>query len=139
MELEKMQTVYTGNFCEYIFQAEHNLLIGRWFNTNYMTQDVFKEEIIKGELQAIKEYKPAIYLVDTSGFELPITPDTQKWMAENVAVFYAQYGIKKLAFLKPPTFAARLSIQQSNDETANREVEKKHFSNKDEALIWLKS
>jgi len=134
-----MQTVYKGDFCEYIFQEEHKLLIGRWFNTDHMTQDVFKEELVNGELFAIKACNPNIYLVDTSGFELPITPETQKWIAENIAVFYAQNGIKKLAFLRPRIFVAQLSIQQSNDETANREVEKKHFSDEEEALAWLKS
>ncbi|OJJ16362.1 hypothetical protein BKI52_34295 [marine bacterium AO1-C] len=134
-----MQTIYKGDFCEYVFQVEHSLLIGRWFNTDHMTQDVFKEELIKGELFAIKECQPRIYLVDTSGFELPITPETQKWMAENITVFYARYGVKKLAFLRSQIFVAQLSIQQSNDETAHRAVEKKHFSDEAEALSWLKA
>ena len=134
-----MQTIYKGDFCEYTFQQENDLLVGRWFNTDYMTQDVFKEELLRGELFAIEQCKPSAYLVDTSNFELPITPETQKWMAEHLTVSYVQNGVKKVAFLRSHTFVAQLSIQQSNNETANREVEKQHFSNEKEALTWLKS
>lgn len=134
-----MQTIYKSDYCEYIFHSEMNLLIGRWFNTDHMTQDTFKNELLNGELFSIKEYKPKVYLVDTSSFQLPIAPDTQQWMVENISVNYAKYGVKKIAFLSSKSFVVQLSIQQSNGESVDREVEKKHFNNEEEALNWLKS
>ncbi|OJJ16363.1 hypothetical protein BKI52_34300 [marine bacterium AO1-C] len=134
-----METIYKSDFCEYVFYPEDNLLIGRWFNTDHLTQDSFKEELINGELPAIKQCEPNRYLIDTSSFELPIAPDTQQWIVENVSRLYPIYGVKKLAFLTTTAFVAQLSLRQSNEESDDGEVERKHFDNEEAALNWLKS
>lgn len=134
-----MQTIYKSHFCEYIFQPEAKLLKGIWTNTDEMTQDIFKEELLKGEVFSIRECKPWFYLIDTSSFSLPIAPDTQTWMAENITPNYIKYGVKKLAFLISPRFLAQLSIKQTNQEAFAMGVEKKHFEEEAKALEWLKS
>ena len=136
---ENMQIIYDSTFCKYVYYSEDKLLIGRWLNTDKLTQGTFKEELLKGELYAIEECKPELYLIDSSKFSLPITPDTQAWMAENISANYAKNGIKKLAFLISSAFIAQLSIEQTNSTTFTRGVHKKHFEDEKNALDWLKS
>lgn len=136
---EDMQIIYHSTFCKYIYHAEYRLLVGRWVNTDRLTQDTFKKELLKGELYAIEQCQPELYLIDSSNFWLPITPDTQTWMAENISLNYAKNGIKKLAFLMSSEFIAQLSIEQTNSTTFTRGVHKKHFEDEKNALEWLQS
>jgi hypothetical protein len=136
---EDMQIIYQSTFCKYVYYAEDKLLIGRWVNTDRLTQDIFKEELLRGELQAVEQCKPELYLIDSSNFWLPITPDTQTWIAQNISANYAKNGVKKLAFLISSEFIAQLSIEQTNSTTFTRGVNKKHFEDEKNALNWLKS
>ncbi|WP_299455804.1 hypothetical protein [uncultured Microscilla sp.] len=133
------QMIYHSNFCKYAYYPEDKLLMGEWTNTDKLTQSIFKDELLKGELYAIEHCRPVCYLVDASKFWLPITPDTQRWMAENISPNYARYGLKKLAFLMSSEFITQLSIEQTNNTTFVRGVEKKHFEEEQPALNWLKS
>lgn len=134
-----MQTIYKSSFCEYIFQSEDCLLIGKWFNTHLLTQETFRDELLKGELNALEKCKPALYMIDTSGFELPIAHKTQLWIADNISSKYEENGLKRLAFVASKTFIVQLSIEQTNNESYSGNVEKRHFDNEADALAWLKS
>lgn len=108
------------------------------------TIDMGKDEFKKGftiSIEAVEKYRPVSYISDVRQQLMPIGPDLQIWIAENVYPRWAAAGLQKLAVVVPEDLISTLSIEQTVEEIEERTSFQmayavQYFTSLEEAMKW---
>ncbi len=129
-----MKTVYESPFQKIEHDSFLKYLKVSWANTQLMTEENYKTEMIAQINTAVK-YRPAGYVVDSSDFYFIISPTLQNWTTQLFPKLMTA-GVKKVAFLVSETvFSQIASLQPEEDISSGFQV--RYFDNFEEAKNWI--
>lgn len=126
-------------FMSVFFDEQRRLLMHHWLDGNENINEHELKEIISQETLIIKEYAPMYFIADDLNRKCAFTIEIQSWIASVVAEACITIGLKSLAIIVPEELIANLSTEQTVDEAGQLPFEVKYFSNKNEALTWIKN
>ncbi len=136
-----MKLISKSKYVHRYFDDAQRLLISRWQEaTEKMDEKLYKREMLAA-IEAVKKYKPTLFMVYAQDFGFIITPELQTWTTQYIANPIACLGVKKFAYLIPKEYIAGLSveqtIQEANDYKAKTLYELRYFQCEQNALDWL--
>lgn len=115
---------------------ERQLLARHWKKASNVLNDMlFREEMLEVKKHVI-QYKPLYLLGDTRNFLFVIDIDMQTWIDVEIYAQFGDLGVKKMAFINSTDRFARMSVEQSIDESP-KNYEIRYFDTEYEALEWL--
>jgi len=146
-----------------IFDNIHNTIIFlinlsmRVFENNHLTIDYFSEKLYvkvvrlsSGELaeeayknlmlewkEQIVYYKPLFQLVNYLNYYRPIPSHMQAWLNDNLIRPAFEAGLKKVAFIISRDLYVQVSLEQTMQEEAGKNLTVKYFDNELDAEKWL--
>lgn len=136
-----MKLVSKSKYVHRYFDDTQHLLVSKWQKaTEFMHDALYKKEMLAA-VEAVKKYKPTLFMVYAQDFRYIITPELQTWTSHHIANPIICLGVKKLAYLVPQEYIAGLSveqtIQEANDCKSNISHELRYFQCEQNALEWL--
>lgn len=135
MKTEFFKTTYAT----YFWYDGSSILEQYWTNENgKMTDKEFQKEMWN-YLRFVEEKRPPLALVDLRQFFFMIPNELQEWVDKNINNPAGKI-IEKVAFVMPPGFVERLSVELTMEEPeAKKAGGIAYFSNQQEAMDWLLS
>lgn len=134
-----MKRVHGDPFFSVYEDTDNDILIDVWHPNEDLNTDLFKELLILWK-SLVEETGAKLILTNTVDFNLPMTPELQKWTAENITIpLSEETNYSKHAFVMPEEFIANLAIEQFVEETNKQAVRTKYFESEEEAKKWLLS
>lgn len=101
-----------------------------------MSDEEFRSEMEK-LASVFEQYKPDYVLVDQRKFYYVVVPTMQVWIDQNVNRILVENKCKKLGFIVPPEFLAKLSVSQTLQESYSQNLNVHFFDDYNEAVSWL--
>lgn len=135
-----METVYQDEFVTMSLDLPQSLLMDIWEpQSEELTEEKFKELILIWQ-KFMLDYQLVYALTDTSSFKIPLSPDVQEWLVQNIATPTSQQGAYAYqAFVVPSEFYANLSFEQFIED-GNEGVQRlrmEYFEDFHLAKAWL--
>lgn len=133
-----METVYKGRFMYIEYDKANSVLFSRWDNSDKMTEDDFRTEMIEYRDFASKN-KVQNYLVDNTAMYFAISPALQVWVNENVFPFTMHPEVRKFAMVMPEDFIAQIALEQTIEEGEKTigAVKTRYFDTLAKAQTWI--
>lgn len=134
------QQLHESTYLQVCLQPAHATMCIRWqAATRQMEDDTFRQECLK-TVELVEGYRPSRLIVNMQEMFMIIVPDTQVWVAEQVAARYKQAGVQKLAVVLTKDLFVQVSIEQAAEEARVHEVfQTRFFYNEKSAFEWLLS
>lgn len=133
-----MKTVYQSKYLTLVVETENQLIRVLWsVATEYMSDAEFRIELTK-YAEISEEHQPKKSLVDTKHFLMPVAPEVQEWVNENIHQRSLKAGIKKFAYLVSKNIFSQVSIEQTMEESNAKEIfDTQYFEGESQAIEWL--
>lgn len=134
-----MEKVYESEYWVGSYSQIEDLFQGVWLPASeQMTEDDLYSQLTDA-FDQVKKYEPKLYLADDRKRLSVYVPDFQEWVGKKLGETFVEAGVGKLALLLPEDLFTEISTEQAVDEIQQAPFEIKNFSDKEEALAWLKS
>ncbi len=128
--------VYQSAYLTLEVVPENHMIKLTWLpETITMTDDIFKAELTK-YAEIVEQYHPHFLLIDTSAFAMTVVPETQEWVQNNIHPRSLKAGIQKIAYVTSKDFFAKISIEQTMEDSILMSITK-YFDNRQDAISWL--
>ena len=128
--------LHKSKYVEIILEPENSLIIDKFLSeTDKMSVQEFKDEmnIFVGMCEKYQPKRELVYLKD---MQFSIGVNEQEWMNKEIFPKYKNI-IKRMAFLVPSDFIAKLAVEQTMEEEVGVSFFQKYFDDEIEARIWL--
>jgi len=134
-----MEKIYESNYMTLYFHSKSGIIEEVWnSHSEKMLEEEFQKEILT-TLKYMKAHQAKYYLVDAKLLFFTIPIELQTWMYQNFITPFIQLGIHHATFVMSDEMITQLSIEQTTDEESEEVFKRKFFTNKEEALNWLKN
>jgi hypothetical protein len=111
-----------------------------WFETTEQVSDAEFRKHLLLFAKAAEEHNPRFLFVYAQNMRHTIAPTTQEWHDEYIIPRYSKAGVERMAFMLPDSFFARLSHEETFEESqAVQLIETQFFTDEAEADHWLQS
>lgn len=134
-----MEVLFQNQYATITYDRENNLFLDIWTSeTADLSEDDFKD-IISSWQQLVVEHQVKLALTDMADFQIPLTPELQDWLVEQVLHPTSKHAYSKHAFVIPTEFFAHLSLEQiieDGNENAHN-LQMKYFEDLEEGKGWL--
>ncbi len=129
--------VYMSEYQNIQYNEDKSLIKQVWSEkTQYMTDEEFQEEMQK-LAENFDKYKPNYVFIDQRNFLYVVVPSMQRWVDMNVNKVLVLNKCKKIAFIVPPDFLAKLAVSQTLQESYSQNLNVRFFDKEDDGWEWL--
>jgi hypothetical protein len=120
------------------FEPETSVMESCWVNTDSLTDQLFKEEMLAYADLALK-YKPTYYLVNTVRSTYTMGLEIQEWVGLNVFPKTMHDGVRKFAIVIAEDLYAQVSISQAIEDAEAQigQVPTRYFDTVEKARKWI--
>ena len=127
--------IHDAKFLKILWDEKTRLIGIDWKETTAeMTDEQFKAELTLFASH-VEQQKARGILVDVGRFRHRMAPEVQQWRVKNISCRYDAAGVKRFAFLFPEGAQVPPMMNQSS---AGEDFVTRAFTNREEALAWLK-
>lgn len=135
-----MKTLYQSKHLIVKYDEQNSILENSWFDSNMMSEEVYKKELIKHTDFAV-EYRPKNYLINSPDFAFSVSPELQEWIVNNIFPRSMHSDAKKMAIIVAKDIFAQVSIEQTIDDASDAlgKLNTRYFDVVEDAMKWLKS
>ena len=128
--------VYKNEYLSIKIDETNKVLIEEWYaTTTEMTKDEWKETRHKFK-DVFLQYKLNKFLSLCKELYFVITPELQKWMAENITKG-SEHLVEKAALVIPSEIFAEVSLEQTMSEKETGKLDTVFFDDEQNARNWL--
>jgi hypothetical protein len=129
--------LFESEYMEVLWHKKEHIVAGIWKDTRItgLTDAEFRENMLAW-FEEVKKISNTNVLADARLFLLPIVPETQAWVNENIIGLYPSYGVAKLGFLVSIDLFSQVSIEQTMEDR-KQAFQVRYFENEAEAIAWL--
>ena len=130
-------TKYQNNIQTIEYDSSKKFVTQTWTKASEkMKAENFKTEML--ELAKIFEQtQPEKVLIDMQNFFFVVVPELQEWVSIEVNSKLAEMDKTKTAYIVSPDLFASVSVAQTLDESAGKDMNHKFFDKEKEARSWL--
>ena len=132
-----MKLIKKLKYQEILFDSNTQILKTVWIGDNSEISDEEIKEAITINANLTKQYKPKFVLADDQNRLFIYQIDIQKWVATTLAMGCIEVGVEKFAIIMPTGLVAKLSTEQTAEESGDIPIEIKYFKNNSDALNWF--
>ena len=117
--------------------SNKNLVTQTWTNqSKQLNADGFKSEMLE-LAKVFDQTQPEKVVIDMRNFFFAVVPELQNWVNDNVNSKLAKMENTKTAYIVSSDLFTKVSVEQTLDENAGVDMDKKFFDDYNNAKAWL--
>ena len=117
-----MEILHDSKFYKIEFDPKSKTTITTWSSATSTMNEQEMHDSVENMAKQVSIEKPDFHISNNSSLLYPIKVEEQDWVAKTLAVAFISAGTKKFALILPQDLLARLSTEQTVDESGDFRV-----------------